>query len=414
VLNGRPVAVACGYASHAWYLDSGEPLSPQPRWPRGVRSVAIAEMGNRVVAVIPGEDRGAIVADLATGELFDEVVFGLPDSRLDGVAVTEVSGHPVLLVRGDLGIKARFLHLPWLPEPPAPGLPVLGEETPPPPPLFPAKQLIAHPHSGGWCMAAGSFQGQPVVISGHAHGDIDLFAVASGLPLRPVFGAGTTDVSALAFSQLGSRPVIAVGGIDGAVRVADLTTLVILGEISTLAPVRAVALATPDHCLIGTEKGLIGARVTGIGQPGRVQGMPARLRLPVDIRAARTCPRHDDHVRHTGRGGDSVAEICVKGVQLHVGVRKPDSLSYPAGHCRVTSRRLEITADGPDWDRPLVIDLARVFAEPVNDPEAYLADGCHFGIALDGDTAYKVLSCYRRSERDWLVEQVNRRHRALT
>jgi hypothetical protein len=52
--------------------------------------------------------------------------------------------------------------------------------------------------------------------------------------------------------------------------------------------------------------------------------------------------------------------------------------------------------------------LAYAFAEAVNDPEAYLKDGCHFGVAVHGDGDFRVLSCYRRSERDWLLQQINR------
>ena len=102
-----------------------------------------------------------------------------------------------------------------------------------------------------------------------------------------------------------------------------------------------------------------------------------------------------------------VPEICIKGIQLNWGWRKPDSLSYPAGHCRITPSRLEIAAGGPEWEQPLVIGLKRVLAEAINDPEAYLTDGCHFGVFIRGDTSFRVLSFYRRSERDWFIQQVN-------
>lgn len=311
-----------------------------------------------------------------------------------------------------MGIRARYLDLPWLP-PREAEMAFAGfeavEDTPLPPHLFPARRLTRYPHDGGWCMALGVFDGHPIVASGHDNGEIDLFAVATGLPISSLAG-GNSSIGALAYQYLGKRPVIAAGAIDGVVRVADLHDLSALTIIATLAPVQALALAEPDHCLIGTEKGLIAARILFPSQPGQGTGTRGRIHLPTDIRATRSCPQHGSHRHDAEQDGRTVPRLCLKGVQLTWGRRKPQSLSYPAGHCYVMPGRLKILASGSGKEAaipPLLIDLAHIYAEPVDDPEAYLKDGCHFGVAVHGDGKYRVLSCYRRSERDWLVREIN-------
>jgi len=254
-LHGRPVAVAGGYVNHAWYLDSGEPLPHQPAWPDMARmvAVAVAEVGGRPITGVGSWDRGVLIADLETGDLLGEPIEA-PGGAPLGVGVAVVSGHAVLVTRTSMGIRARFLDLPWLPAPEA-EVPYAGfaaqEETPPPPPMFFARRLTPHPHDGGWCMALGSFEGQPVILSGHDHGEIDVFALGSGLPLQPRLAGGNSSISAIAYQHLGQRPIIAVGSVDGMVRVADLTDLSALTIITTLAPVKA--LATPSPATASSE-----------------------------------------------------------------------------------------------------------------------------------------------------------------
>src|SRR5207248_3006991 len=164
VLHGRPVAVAAGYGNHAWYLDSGEPL-PQPPWPKDTRTVTLADVGGRTIAVAGCWDKGVFVADIETGDQIGEPFQAAGGAALS-VGVTLVSGYAVVVTRSGMGIRAQFLDLPWLPAP-APGLSYAAfaeqDETPPPPPMFFARRLTRHPHGGGWCMALGSLEGEPVV-----------------------------------------------------------------------------------------------------------------------------------------------------------------------------------------------------------------------------------------------------------
>jgi hypothetical protein len=90
---------------------------------------------------------------------------------------------------------------------------------------------------------------------------------------------------------------------------------------------------------------MIAARIPFLAQAGQGTGT-RRVRLPVDVRAARACPQHDTHRHEVERDGRTVSRLCLKGVQLTWGSRKADSLSYPAGHCHVMPGRLEIVADG--------------------------------------------------------------------
>jgi WD40 repeat protein len=411
-LHGRPVAVVGSYPNYAWYLDTSEPLAIQPGWPDSVHSVAISDVAGRVIAVGTTWRDGVVVTDLETGKLTGEPL-DVPGGPVEGAGVVSVAGRPVVIMRTGMGIKARYLDLPWLP----PRAPEMGyreftrqEDTPPPPTMFPAKRLTRHPHSGGWCMTFGATDGQPIVISGHDGGDIDLFEVASGLPLHPTLGGGRSNISAVACRQLGGREILAFGALDGTVGIADLTDLSVQTSVETLASVWAIALAEPDHCVIGTEKGLIAIRLpfppkTGHGSAER------RVRLPVDIRAARACQEHDQHLQRVEKDGCLVQRLCVKGVQQS-GIRKADSLTYPGGHCYLLPDRLEIVAAGAASEAPappLVIDLRQHMAEPLNDWQGYLTNGCHFGVGVDTLNRYLAVACYRRSERDWLLAEMGQR-----
>jgi WD40 repeat protein len=412
-LHGRPVAVTAGYVNQAWYLDTGEPLPHQPPWPEDATAVAVAEVGGRTIAVAGCRDKGVFVADLQTGDVIGEP-FQAAGGAVLTVGVTLVSGYAVVVTRTSMGIRARFLDLPWLPAP-APELPYVGfaerEETPPPPPMIFTRRLTRHPHDGGWCMALDTFEGQPVVLSGHDEGRIDVFELASGLPLRPRLAGGTSSITAVASRRIGPRPVVAVGSADGVVRVADLTDLSALSVITTLAPVQALALAEPDHCLIGTDQGLIAARVSFPDQPGQGSGTHGRLHLPVDPRIAGACPEHARHRQVGEWHGREAPRLCVKGVQCTWGQRAKHPLSYAGGHLYLLPDRIEIVAParGAEADPPLVLRFGTFYPAPVDDPEAYRADGCHFGLSLEEFAgAFRVLSCYRRSERDWLLDAITR------
>jgi hypothetical protein len=411
-LHGRPVAVAGGSPNYAWYLDTGEPLANQPDWAETALSVAVADVAGRAITVAGTWSTGVVVADLETGRRIGAPV-DIPGSQVRDVGVVTIAGRPVVIGRSSLCIRALYLDLPWLPPREAEisyNEFAAQDLTPPPPALFPTKRFTRYPHGSGLSMALSSIDGQPIVISGHERGDIDIFEVTSGLPLQPSLGGGQSNISAVACQHLGGREVMAFGALDGTVGVADLTDLSVQTVIRTLAPVWAIALAEPDHCVIGTEKGLIAIRLPFPPRTGQDRGA-RRVRLPVDIRATRACQVHDKHLYPAEKDGHPVQRLCLKGVQQG-GIRRPDSLSYPGGHCYLLPDRLEITAAAPEGGPavpPLVIRLTRHIAEPVDDWEAYLTNGCHFGVGVDSGGSWIVLACYRRSERDWLLAEMKKR-----
>ena len=133
------------------------------------------------------------------------------------------------------------------------------------------------------------------------------------------------------------------------------------------------------------------------------------MHLPVDLRVACACPQHAEHRQVAERHGTQAPRLCIKDVQLTWGQRAKHPLKYAGGHCYLLSDRIEIVAPAgsAEAEPPLVLQLGTFHPAPVDDPEAYLTDGCHFGLALEEFVgAFRVLGCYRRSERDWLLNAI--------
>lgn len=412
-LRGRPVAVAAGRTSHAWYLDTGEPAAGQPRWPELPDCLAIATIRDRTIAVAGVRGPKVYVADLGTGELLGDPV--KVSSRIYSVGVIEIDGCPVLVVQHGMAIQAW--HLTQLGDVPPPPWDY-GEfrdrdDTPPPPPLIPGRPLVSHTHSGGgWSMALGRFRGEPIVASAHDRGAVDIYLISRAAPLAHLAG-GQMSMTAIAYRSMAGHDLLAVGATDGSVRIRDLnsprTTM-----IAALAPVNALALGASGHCAIGTEKGLLVVRLALPAATAPGLRPDANLRLPYDLRSARGCPDHADHRRLADWHGRTVTRLCIKGVQLIWGQRRKHPLAYPHGHCYLLPGELEIVTnpafapESPESGKfRLTLPISRILVEPVDDAEAHFSDGCHFGMAVDSPDAFRVVSCYRRSERDWLIARVN-------
>lgn len=410
-LHGRPVAVTSGRESHAWYLDSGEPLGITPGWPGDAVCLAIGTFGGRTVVAAGARREQVVLADLETGQPLGEPITGLREQP-SGLALTTVSGYPVILVKHSMQIQPFFVRLPGMPDPPADWVSGFSaqDQTPPPPPLLRKPRLTRHPHDAGWSLAAGIFRGQPIVISGHDHGEIDLITIASALPLSPQLGGPDSPIGALAYAPIGARAVLAAGAFNGLVMIADLNDLSEQVAIRTQAPVRALALGPPDRCLIGTDKGLISVRIPALAQDPPAN--PAhRVTFPYDVRAARACPSHGDHRQLADQDGTRVTRLCIKSIRRSGDPRTVRNLGYAAGHCFVFPDRLEITTGGLAGDQAeaevdLMLPLRDLYVEPVEDPDAHQADGCHFGVVIHRDAGSLALSCYRRSERDWLIASI--------
>jgi hypothetical protein len=63
-----------------------------------------------------------------------------------------------------------------------------------------------------------------------------------------------------------------------------------------------------------------------------------------------------------------------------------------------------------------VLPIRDIYVEPpVEDHDAHLTNGCQFGVAIDHPTEpFLILSCYRRSERDWLIATIHQAMAAKT
>ena len=102
------------------------------------------------------------------------------------------------------------------------------------------------------------------------------------------------------------------------------------------------------------------------------------------------------------------------------GARSGRGLANASGHCHIFPD-LEITRSLPGEDPvetgpELVLPIRDIYVEQlVEDHDAHLTNDCHFGVAIDSTTApFLILSCYRRSERDWLIATLHRVRTART
>jgi WD40 repeat protein len=249
-LRSRQVAVALERygqpRGHAWYLDDGAPIGPG--WmPPDAEAVALARDGDRTLAII-GTFRGElVVADLATGEQVREP-YAFRD-RISHVGLTKVAGVPVLVVACHGIVFCRYLHdadrQPWWQTTARP----IREDK-----VLPNRDT-------SWAMALGDLAGRPFVACGNEDGKVALYTFPrerlAGTPLTGSFDK----ISALAFSRLGGRSVLASGALDGTVRAWDLNDTATAITISTRAAVGGIALAEPDLCVVGTTKGILAVRL---------------------------------------------------------------------------------------------------------------------------------------------------------
>ena len=267
-LGGRPVALALERygrpRGRAWYVDDSAPV-PSEWMPEDAEAVALASHGSRTLAIVGTFDGTVIVANLATGEMIRE-----PYSfrqRVSHVGLTMVADVPVLVVSCRGTVFARYLD-----DSARERFPRWDETVTPP-----IREDKALPNmSNGWATAIGDLGGTPFVACGNDDGKVALYAFPrerlAGSPLTGSFDR----ISALAFGRQGDRPVLVSGAFDGTVRAWDLNDVRTPITISTLAEVRAIALAEPDLCVIGTTKGLLTIQL----KFSDLAGPPEPIRLP--------------------------------------------------------------------------------------------------------------------------------------
>ena len=351
-LHNRPIALAAeryGSLGYAWYVDTGDLVTSVHVQTRAIESIALARHRGGTLAIFGTFDQTVIIKDLDSDE--PPVEKDGYHGRISDIAMITMADVPVLVASEVGTIRTRYLH-----EEDRPSWPD-GDETPM----------------------------QPL-----------------GMPLAGSPLTGSADkIAALAFADLAGRPVLASGALDGTVRVWNLSDISTPITIATLAGVNAIALAEPDLCIIGTNKGLLTIRLNF--PDGKAGVMP--VRMPHDIRADRVCPYHDTHEHPAGVPGSlAVPTMCVKGVQFTIRPwqkRRPP-LVMPNAHCYLQDGHLLVISG----DEQLRYSLSEITVNSYNEPLGHWHDGCHFGIGVRVPSRTFALACYRRGERDRLVQMI--------
>jgi WD40 repeat protein len=163
-----------------------------------INGVAVAELDGRPVVVSGGADGTVRVWELATGEPI-RAFTGHTDA-VRAVAVAEFDGRPVVVSGGADG-TVQVWEL--------------------------ATGQLVRAFTGGthWVnvVAAAELDGRPVVVSGAADGTVRVWELATGEPIRLLTGH-IGGINGVAVAELDGRPVVVSGGADRTVRVWELAT----------------------------------------------------------------------------------------------------------------------------------------------------------------------------------------------
>ena len=118
----------------------------------------------------------------------------------------------------------------------------------------------------GLAVATGTFEGQPVAVTGSRDTTLRLWHLGRReLLLRPLTGH-TAPVEAVTIAQLNGETKVISGSRDGTLRIWDLRTA--LSTVIPLdSPVTALATASSGRVLAGTDQGILALDV----QPGSAQ-----------------------------------------------------------------------------------------------------------------------------------------------
>jgi WD40 repeat protein len=405
MVGGQPVGIcSAGSEVQVWDIETGA-LIRTLESERGFHggTLLTTRLGDRAVIVHAGFEVRAW--DLATGEAVIRP-FRPKGGQAAAVAAATVEGRPVLVTADSLVTRARYLltaveedelerrqseawERNWLD---AVTAAPLGEETPPSTPRI--GENLSRPGSPT-ALAVGEAGAQPFAVTGYQDGTIDNFMIRDALPWEPPIKAHATPVGAIACGEVCGRPVIVSGGFDGTVCFWDLATRSRLATVRVLSPVQSIVIAGPHQCVVGTEHGPLAFDVF---LPAPAAG--TQVTLPVDSRAARSCPQHA--LAPGPRAFDPGHWYCIKGIQLgHPSHR----LVLVQGHCMILPGVLLFTA--PELGAGRTVDIPvgrRYYLEPQDAELAYEADGGHFRLRLQfigTDGQHDVSLCfYTRSARD--------------
>ena len=196
-LRGQPVVVTAydDCPMQAWNLESGEQI-PAPFGEDRLCSVAMGNRRGRPV-IVAGGRRGEIQAwDLESGKPITRLL--TPSHCIDAVIVTERQGRPVVVAADDR--EVRMLDL-------SSGKQIFWEP-------YRTTSFMSKP-----AVAAGAWNGQPVILTAGCEKGIQVRDVKSGRPARASPSGRDGLVQAIATAELNGQPVIVSGGTDGTVRV---------------------------------------------------------------------------------------------------------------------------------------------------------------------------------------------------
>ncbi|WP_326820352.1 serine/threonine-protein kinase [Streptosporangium sp. NBC_01756] len=165
----------------------------------GVLSVAVGEVGGRVVAVSGGDDGTVRMWDPVTGRQTGTPLAGHAGGVLS-VAVGQMSGRAVVVSGGDDGTVRVWD-------------PVAGRQF----------GVSLGGHAGVVrSVAVGQVGGRAVVVSGGDDGTVGVWDPVAGRRVGPPLSGHVGVVRSVAFGQVGGRAIAVSSGDDGTVRVWDL------------------------------------------------------------------------------------------------------------------------------------------------------------------------------------------------
>ena len=165
-----------------------------------VFAVAVAELDGRPV-VISGGDATIRVWDLASGRPAGGPLAGGQDGSIYAyaVAAAELDGRPVIAAGGDEGIVRVWDLATSVPV----GAPLVGRED--------EDEELDEVSA----VAAGTWQGRSMIISGSVSGTIQVWDLAANQPLHRLIGRHSGVVSGVAVGTRQDRPLIVSGGTTG-------------------------------------------------------------------------------------------------------------------------------------------------------------------------------------------------------
>ncbi|WTW92066.1 WD40 repeat domain-containing protein [Streptomycetaceae bacterium NBC_01309] len=202
VLDGRPVAICCGYPPdpvHVWDLDTGTRIcAPLEGHTALVQGADVAEIDGRTVLLTVSLDGSMRVWDLADGRQVGDPL----ECRSNDVATAVRHGRPVAVTGGG----------------PESGLLVWDITT---------RTVVGAPLAGHTVqpveIAATVVDGKPIVLTASYDRTVRMWDLAEGRQIGEALDAHGDALIAVTTADLAGRPVAVTAGRDNAMRLWDIT-----------------------------------------------------------------------------------------------------------------------------------------------------------------------------------------------